>query len=95
MIRSSPHADRILQDTIAPLLRYDTGKQAELVPTLRAYVDAGFNLTKSAELLCVHPNTVVYRLRRIRDLTGRDPHAPEDLLLLYLGLKLIGLKSPD
>jgi len=95
MVRSSPHADRILQDTIAPLLRYDAGKQAELVPTLRAYVDAGFNLTKSAELLCVHPNTVVYRLRRIRDLSGRDPHDPEDLLLLYLGLKLIDLKSPD
>lgn len=95
MVRSSPHAERILQDTVALLLRYDAAKQAELVPTLRAYVDAGFNLTKSAELLCVHPNTVVYRLRRVRELSGRDPHDPEDLLLLYLGLKLIGLKSPD
>jgi sugar diacid utilization regulator len=93
IVRSSRHADRILEDTIGPLVRYDADKQAELVPTLRAYVDAGFNLTKSAELLCVHPNTVVYRLRRIRELSGRDPHAPDDLLLLYLGLKLINLKS--
>jgi DNA-binding PucR family transcriptional regulator len=29
----------------------------------------------------IHPNTVVYRLRRIRELTGRDPHDPDDLLL--------------
>lgn len=93
ILRSSHHADRILEDTIGPLLKYDAERQSELVPTLRAYVDAGFNLTKSAELLCVHPNTVVYRMRRIRELSGRDPHAPDDLLLLHLGLKLINLKS--
>ena len=92
-MRSSPHAPRILEDTIAPLLAYDAERQAELVSTLRAYVDAGFNLTKSAESLSVHPNTVVYRLRRIRELSGRDPHSPDDLLLLYLGLKLRELTS--
>jgi DNA-binding PucR family transcriptional regulator len=37
----------------------------------------------------VHANTVVYRLRRVRELTGRDPHDPDDLLLLSLGLKLV------
>lgn len=94
IIRSSRHAERIVDSTIAPLLSYDTGRQAELVPTLRAYVEAGFNLAKSAETLCVHPNTVVYRLGRIKELTGRDPHAPADLLLLQLGLKLIELRSP-
>lgn len=94
VVRSSPHADRILEDTIGPLLRYDAAKQADLVPTLRAYVEAGFNLTKSAELLRVHPNTVVYRLRRIKELSDRDPHVPDDLLLLYLGLKITDLKSP-
>ena len=93
IVRSSRHADRILEDTIGPLLRYDAEKQAELVHTLRAYVDAGFNLTKSADLLFVHPNTVVYRLRRIKELSGRDPHSPDDLLLLYLGLKLAELNS--
>jgi DNA-binding PucR family transcriptional regulator len=95
IVRSSRHADRILEDTIGPLLRYDGEKHSELVPTLRAYVDAGFNLTRSAELLRVHPNTVVYRLRRIRELSGRDPQVPDDLLLLYLGLKLTRLKSAD
>ena len=95
IVRSSRHADRVLEDTIGPLMRYDAEKQAELVQTLRAYVDAGFNLTKSADLLCVHPNTVVYRLRRIRELSGRDPHSPDDLLLLYLGLKLTELNSPS
>jgi sugar diacid utilization regulator len=91
MVRSSPHGDRIVAGTLQPLIDYDAERQAELVPTLRAYVASSFNLTRSAEVLCVHPNTVVYRLRRIRELSGRDPHDPDDLLLLYLGLKLIEL----
>lgn len=89
IIRSSRHTERIVDSTLAPLLRYDAERQTRLVSTLRAYVESGFNVTKAAESLCVHPNTVVYRLGRIRELTGRDPHVPDDLLLLYLGLKLI------
>ena len=43
-----------------------------LVETLQAYLSAGTNLTQSARMLNVHPNTVVYRLRRIRELSGRE-----------------------
>ena len=93
MVRSTPHADRILDSTLRPLLDYDAAKQAELVSTLRAYMESGFNLTRSAEVLQVHPNTVVYRLRRIRELSGRDPQDPNDLLLLFLGLKLTELRA--
>lgn len=93
MVRSTPHAGRILDSTLRPLLDYDAAKQAELVSTLRAYMESSFNLTRSAEVLQVHPNTVVYRLRRIRELSGRDPHDPNDLLLLFLGLKLSELRA--
>jgi len=91
MVRSSPHGDRILAQTIKPLADYDRDRQGDLVQTLRVYLDSGFNLTRAAEVLCVHPNTVVYRLRRVKDLTGRDPYEPDDLLLLLLGLKLTEL----
>jgi len=94
IVRSSRHADRILEDTIGPLLAYDAERQANLVRTLRTYLETGFNLTRAAQLLSVHPNTVVYRLRRVKELTGRDPHVPDDLLLLSLGLKLTELKAP-
>lgn len=90
IVRSSQHSERILDGTVTPLLEYDSEHHSELIATLRAYVDSGFNLTKSAKALCVHPNTVVYRLGRIKELTGRDPHVPDDLLLLHLGLKLVG-----
>jgi sugar diacid utilization regulator len=95
LLRASPHADQIFERTLEPLLAYDRGRGAELVATLRAYVAAGFNLTRSAEALCVHPNTVVYRLRRVKELSGRDPHDPDDLMLLFLGLKLVELSPRD
>jgi DNA-binding PucR family transcriptional regulator len=94
IVRSSPHSDRMLADTLGPLRDYDTRRNAALLPTLHAYFDSGFNVTRSAQALCVHPNTVVYRLRRIRELTGRDPQDPDDLLLLSLSLKLIARPIP-
>ncbi|MDQ4124886.1 MAG: helix-turn-helix domain-containing protein, partial [Actinomycetota bacterium] len=93
MVRSSPHGDRILDQTLRPLVTYDRERQGDLVKTLRVYLDSGFNLTRSAEALSVHPNTVVYRLKRVKDLSGRDPYDPDDLLLLLLGLKLSELSS--
>ena len=95
MVRSSPHGDHILDQTIRPLVTYDRERQGDLVKTLRVYLDSGFNLTRSAEVLSVHPNTVVYRLKRVKDLSGRDPYDPDDLLLLLLGLKLTELSCPS
>jgi DNA-binding PucR family transcriptional regulator len=95
MLRASPHARRILGETLRPLVEYDRTRRAELVQTLRAYLSAGTNLTQSARLLTVHPNPVVYRLRRIRELSGRDPHAMEDLQILFLALKLSDLSSEE
>ena len=88
MLQASAHAQRILDAMLRPLSDYDREHGSELLVTLGTYVRAHFNLTKSAEILTVHPNTVVYRLRRIRELSGRDPHDVDDLILLALGVKL-------
>jgi hypothetical protein len=93
MLDSSVPAQRILDETLRPLIDYDAARHAALVPTLRAYLDARFNITKTAAALFVNPNTVVYRLRRIKELSGRDLHDFNDLLVLSLALKLNGLRS--
>jgi sugar diacid utilization regulator len=95
MLRSSSHAQRMLDAVLRPLLDYDRLHHAELIETLRAYVAADTNLTRTAERLMVHPNTAAYRLRRIRELTGRDPRAVDELLVLFLALKLTELKPPS
>jgi sugar diacid utilization regulator len=86
--RSSPRSREVLDASLRPLRMYDEKRGTELVATLRAYMESGFNLTRSAAAISVNPNTVVYRLRRIKELTSRDPSRPDDLLLLCLALKL-------
>jgi hypothetical protein len=88
ILRAGRHGQVLLDETIAPLVRYDAARHAALVATLRAYFESTFSLTRSAAKLHVHPNTVMYRLQRIGDLTGRNATRPDDLLLLLMGLKL-------
>jgi DNA-binding PucR family transcriptional regulator len=93
MLHASGDAQRLLLNAMQALVDYDVRHSSDLVATLQTYVNTRFNLTKSGALLFVHPNTVVYRLRRIHELTGRDPHDVEDLLVLWLGLKTLDLRA--
>lgn len=61
--------------------------QPHLVHTLRTYLDNERSAPDAARALTVHQNTVNYRLRRIRELTGHDPRRIDDLLLLRLALR--------
>jgi sugar diacid utilization regulator len=93
MLRGSPLAQRILTETMQSVVDYDRQHGADLISTLQTYVHTRFNLTKSAAVLSVHPNTVVYRLGRVHELSGRDPRDVEDLLVLWLGLKILDLRA--
>lgn len=53
--------------------------------TLRTYLATG-SVPATAGREHVHPNTVAYRLRRIRELTGLDPKIPTEAALLVLAL---------
>lgn len=87
VVRNSPYSDALLQETIVPLRAYDAQRGTDLLKTLECYYNNRFNLSKAAASLSVQPNTVTYRLERIRELTGHDPTYPDGLLLLCLGLK--------
>jgi hypothetical protein len=47
--------------------------RAAAVATIRAFADADLNVTRAAERMHVHPNTVRYRLQQIASRTGHDP----------------------
>lgn len=87
LVGAHPVSSRCLESILSPLRTYDAARNSNLVETMGAYFDAAFSLTEAARSIHVHPNTMVYRLRRIHELTGRDPHDPEDLLVLVLALE--------
>ena len=63
-----------------------------ILRTLSTYLSTG-SVPATAKHEVVHPNTVGYRLNRVRDLTGLDPRVPVDAVLLVLGLGLGGTRS--
>ena len=63
---------------VVPLAAAGSG----LADTLDAYLDCGGAVETCARQLFVHPNTVRYRLKRIAEVTGRDPTNPRDAYVL-------------
>lgn len=57
-----------------------------LIRTLECFFENGMNVTKTAQSLHVHRNTVQYRFRKIKELTGCDVRYPDDLALLRLAV---------
>lgn len=86
-MQRSPDLSNFCQDLLGPLLDYDRHKRAEMVETLDTYIAAGCSPSETAARLHLHRNTVLYRLRRIRELLGRDPDDPEQRLGLQLALR--------
>ena len=60
-----------------------------LAETLTAYADCDLNVARTAEPLGVHANTIHYRLRRVLELTGRDPRRFAELVELTTALRLL------
>ena len=59
-------------DPLSVLRDHDARRGGELVSTVRAWLDAGGDVVRTAELLQVHCNTLRYRLRRAFELLGTD-----------------------
>jgi len=75
-------------EVLGGLLAYDEKRGGGLVQTLEAYLDLGGGMQEIADRLFIHRNSLIYRLRRIEELTGRLLADPHDRLLLHLALKV-------
>ncbi|WP_018656140.1 helix-turn-helix domain-containing protein [Actinomadura flavalba] len=70
---ADPGLGRLLARDLLPGLHPADPFHRELAETALAYLDAGGRGDLAAAALHVHVNTVKYRLRRLRDLTGHSP----------------------
>src|SRR4051812_46372049 len=88
VLRENENAARVIAAALGPVREYDTRRNTQLIASLRAYIDANFSITRAARVMHIHSNTLLYRLQRIRELTGRDPRNPRDVVFLALSLRL-------
>jgi len=78
---------------LAPLTDRDIKKHGDLVTTLRTWFDCNCSTSATSELLVVHPNTVIYRLRVIEELLGKslkDQGFLGELRLALMALDITG-----
>jgi PucR family transcriptional regulator, purine catabolism regulatory protein len=75
---------------LGPLIAHDASRKGSLVPTLRAYLETG-EQQQAASRLRVHPNTLRYRLDRIREISDVDLEDPETRLNLAVALRVQAL----
>lgn len=87
LLAGRPEAGRTAaQQILGALLDLPEDERASLLSTLDAWFRAKGSTTEAAHGLHYHRNTVLYRLRRIGELTGRDFLNPVHAAELYVGL---------
>lgn len=87
-VRSVSEMKKFYGEGIGVLEEYDENHDLELVRTLTAYFHNNESMSKTAEDLFIHINTLKYRLQRIKSLTGLHVKNSEDKLILHIGLKI-------
>lgn len=87
LLSSSPEiTERLVAQSLGRLLELPGEERDVLLGTLTAFLAADGSPTRAAEQLYCHRNTVMHRLRRIEQVTGRSVADPRARLLWQLAL---------
>jgi purine catabolism regulator len=83
-----PEEARIVVDRVlGELIAYDATHSSEMVATLDAYLRCDRSWLRAAKTLGVHRQTVVYRIQRVEEITGRRIADTATLAEFWLALR--------
>ena len=88
---ASHTAQKAVANVLAPLDRMGPAKAEAAIRTLQVYLDSHGSLSRTAEALHLHRNSVAYRINQIFSKLDVDPDNPDDWLLLQLACRARGL----
>ena len=77
------------KEGVASVIKKEIYHGSELVETLYAYMQNGCSTARTALLLCLHKNTLLYRLGRIKEICENDLTSGEDLFLFHLSIRAL------
>ncbi|MDK2878281.1 MAG: PucR family transcriptional regulator, proline-responsive transcriptional activator [Thermoanaerobacteraceae bacterium] len=76
--------NEILKDEkIRDIYEYDKDKNIDLIGTLDAFMDTNGRIKETAKKIFTHPNTVKYRLNKVKELVGDEILRNENKKLYY------------
>ncbi len=77
------------KDCLHSLEEYDKKRDTELIKSLEYYFEMNGNLKKMSEALFTHYNTILYRMNRIQEITGKNLDDENDRYELHTALKIM------
>lgn len=83
-----PDLKQIYDELLGNLVNYDREKGTEFIDTLKKYFKHAGNLKKVSEDMFTHYNTIIYRLQRIKEITGINFDEYDERLNLQIALKI-------
>jgi purine catabolism regulator len=87
--RNPTEARALVDRVLRPVLELPSEQANEQLMTLRVFCENGRSWQRTADVLHVHRQTVLYRVRRIEQLTGKQIADTGDLAALWLALKAL------
>jgi purine catabolism regulator len=76
------------ETVLGPLMAYDRSERGETLATLEAFFAAGGSVQGTADRLGMHRNSIIYRLKRIAEITQLNLDDGDTRLRLHLALRL-------
>lgn len=91
----SPELRRFCAETLGAIEDYDRRSSAGLVATLEAFFAAHGILSRAAERLNLHRNSLLYRIARIQEIGRLNLEDPDVRLALHVALKIRRLLAEE
>ncbi|MEU6577323.1 PucR family transcriptional regulator ligand-binding domain-containing protein [Streptomyces sp. NPDC046805] len=93
VLRSIEEAQSVTDRVLGPLLTYDAAHGTDLTATLEAFLQHRRSWQRTAAALNVHKQTVMYRIQRVEQLTGRTLAETADITELWIAFQARALLS--
>lgn len=87
------NVNMFLHSALDQLLAYDATNQTEYFRTLQVYSLTLHNKESTAQILCIHRNTLLYRLGKITELFQIPFEEPRTALALLNSFQLYGFNT--
>lgn len=79
--------------TLGPLFEYPNASRKDLFETLKTYLKTGKDFALTKTQLHIHPNTLTYRINRLKDILDIDFKEYHDVLKLQIALEILEITS--
>lgn len=87
--------EMLITTALQALLDYDQRHHAQLLHTLRVFLESNGSWSRAAERLQLHVSSLRYRVRRIEELTGRDLSTVAGQADLFLSIEALYRLRPE